>query len=150
MKILFLFGYIKSHSSDSEGSTKVDFVDIFEIEKTDPTHMISLVREELERLILQNKLKKTLKTGVSEDLFSSFEEFFGEFRIPKKNGGPEDREFIMQLNQLFRQELPRIFDHLNEKIIRLKSDQTFPVLIDSSRPDCDIYYDGKHFYSQGK
>ncbi len=109
MKILFLFGYIKSHSSDSGGGTKVDFVDIFEIEKNDPAHMISWVREELEKLITQNKLKKTMKGGVSEDFFSSFEEFFGEFRIPKKNAGPEDHEFITQLNRLFLQELPKIF-----------------------------------------
>lgn len=40
--------------------------------------------------------------------------------------------------------------YLNEGVIELKSEQTFPILIDSSEPDCDIYYDGKHFYSQGK
>lgn len=40
--------------------------------------------------------------------------------------------------------------YLKEGVIELKSEQTFPILIDSSQPDCNIYYDGKHFYSQGK
>lgn len=40
--------------------------------------------------------------------------------------------------------------YLNEGVIELKSEQTFPILIDSSEPDCNIYYDGKHFYSQSK
>ncbi len=109
MKIYFLFGYIKSHSSDSGGSTKAEFFDIFEIEKADPAHMVSWVRDELERLITENKLKKTMKGGVSEEFYSSFEEFFGEFLIPKKNSSPEDQESIVQLNRLFLQELPKIF-----------------------------------------
>ncbi|MCC6198632.1 hypothetical protein IT401_00210 [Candidatus Nomurabacteria bacterium] len=36
--------------------------------------------------------------------------------------------------------------YLGEGLIQLK---TFPQLIEAL-PDCDIYYDGKHFYSQGK
>ena len=40
--------------------------------------------------------------------------------------------------------------YLNEGVIELKDDQTYPIKIDPSMPDCDIYYDGKHFYSQGK
>ncbi len=35
--------------------------------------------------------------------------------------------------------------------IKFKLKKTdFPVLIDSSQPDCNIYHDGNHFYSQSK